>query len=272
MRTCRQRGSCGPGTPCRLRRARAVARRTRPPGVSGNWRTAGPPGCGSSPAGAASARRGWLWRPAGRPRPEAGPPGCSTLMPATPGLQRGRVAGTPAVAVDYAEADPDLVGRLVRELEARAPRPAARVVLLVRRRSSRADLLRMFNEQQEDQLDALLRKAAIARLEDADSEVDRAELFRQAATDLASYLGPPAAGRRPPRLAPLTSQAGCMSWPPPGWRARKTERTWTPTARRTCCVPCWTCMRPGTGTGSTGNAASAWTWLTSGRRWRSRPY
>ena len=73
-------------------------------------------------------------------------------------------------------------------------------MLLVRRRSSRADLLRMFNEQQEDQLDALLRQAAISRLEDADSEVDRLELFRQAATDFAPYLGPPPAGHRPPRL------------------------------------------------------------------------
>jgi hypothetical protein len=44
------------------------------------------------------------------------------------------------VALDYAETRPALVGRLVEELAARSPRPPARILLLVRRQASRADL------------------------------------------------------------------------------------------------------------------------------------
>jgi hypothetical protein len=51
------------------------------------------------------------------------------------------------IAVDYAENTPGLIGQLAEELAARAPRPPVRIMLLVRRRSSRADLLELFNEQ-----------------------------------------------------------------------------------------------------------------------------
>ena len=83
----------------------------------------------------------------------------------TPGASEARLQalaewpGRLLIAVDYAETDPGLVGRLVEELAARAPRPPVRIMLLVRRRSSRADLLELFNEQREEQLDALLRQA-----------------------------------------------------------------------------------------------------------------
>jgi DNA-binding transcriptional regulator GbsR (MarR family)/S1-C subfamily serine protease len=123
-----------------------------------------------------------------------------------PGASEARVQalaewpGRLLIAVDYAEADPGLVGRLVEELAAREPRPSVRVMLLVRRRSSRADLLHLFNEQQEDGLDALLRRAQISRLEEAGSEIDRLELFQQAVHDFAGFLGVPPPELRPPRL------------------------------------------------------------------------
>jgi hypothetical protein len=104
------------------------------------------------------------------------------------------------IAVDYAEADPALVGRLAEEVAARAPRPPVRVLLLVRRRSSRADLLELFNEQREEGLDALLRDAQISRLDEADSEIDRLELFHQAVHDFAEFLAVPPPELRPPRL------------------------------------------------------------------------
>jgi hypothetical protein len=104
------------------------------------------------------------------------------------------------IAVDYAEADPSLAGQLAEELTARVPRPTVRVMLLVRRRASRAELLEWFNEQQEEQLDALLRQAPVARLEDDASEVDRLELFHQGGDDLAPFLDPVPPAVRAPRL------------------------------------------------------------------------
>jgi hypothetical protein len=102
------------------------------------------------------------------------------------------------VAVDYAEARPALIGQLAEELAARTPRPRVRIMLLVRRRSSRADLLDLFNDQREEQLDALLRDARISRLEEEESEVDRLELFQHAVQDFAAFLGtPPPPGLRP---------------------------------------------------------------------------
>ena len=124
----------------------------------------------------------------------------------TPGASQAKLQalaewpGRLLIAVDYAEAHPGLVGQLAEELAARTLRPPVRILLLVRRRSSRADLLELFNEQREEQLDALLRQAGISRLEDADSEVDRLELFHRAVRDFAAFLGPPPPGLRPPRL------------------------------------------------------------------------
>ena len=125
----------------------------------------------------------------------------------TPGASEAKLQelaewpGRLLIAVDYAENTPALIGQLAEELAARAPRPPVRIMLLVRRRSSRADLLELFNEQREEQLDALLRQASVSRLEDAESEVDRLELFQQALHDFAAFLGtPPPSGLRPPRL------------------------------------------------------------------------
>ena len=97
------------------------------------------------------------------------------------------------IAVDYAESTPGPGGAAGRASWLPAPqRPAVRVMLLVRRRASRAELLELFNQQREEQLDALLRRAPVSRLEDAESEVDRLELFRQATRG----LRPPSSARR----------------------------------------------------------------------------
>ena len=104
------------------------------------------------------------------------------------------------IAVDYAETRPALVGRLVEELAARSPRPPARILLLVRRQAARADLLRMFNEQREERLGALLRRAPLSRMDDTVDEVDRLELFGQALADFAALPGPPPGQVRPVRL------------------------------------------------------------------------
>jgi hypothetical protein len=104
------------------------------------------------------------------------------------------------IAVDYAETRPALVGRLIDELAARSPRPAARILLLVRRQAARADLLRMFNEQREERLGMLLRRAPLSRLDDTADEVDRLELFGQALTDFIALPGPPPGRMSPPRL------------------------------------------------------------------------
>ena len=124
----------------------------------------------------------------------------------TPGASEAKLQalaewpGRLLIAVDYAEASSALIGQLAEELAARAPRPPVRIMLLVRRRSSRADLLELFNEQREEQLDALLRQAPVSRLADAESEVDRLELFQRAVHDFAAFLGTPPPAPRPPRL------------------------------------------------------------------------
>ena len=104
------------------------------------------------------------------------------------------------IAVDYAETRPALVGQLVDELAARSPRPPARILLLVRRQAARTDLVRMFNEQREERLGALLRRAPLSRLDDTADEVDRLELFGQALTDFSALPGPPPGQVRPVRL------------------------------------------------------------------------
>src|ERR1035438_7060611 len=126
------------------------------------------------------------------------------LNPAASGARLEALAQWPGrllIAVDYAETLPGLVGQLAEEITARAPRAPVRVLLLVRRRASRADLLRLFNDQREEQLDALLRRAPVSRLDEDESEVDRLELFRQAVDDFSRLPGaPPAAQASRPRL------------------------------------------------------------------------
>ena len=69
-------------------------------------------------------------------------------------------------------------------------------MLLVRRRPRARSCCEWFNEQREEQLDALLRQAPVSRLEEAASEVDRIELFRQGLSGLQRV---PRAGSRPDR-------------------------------------------------------------------------
>ncbi len=104
------------------------------------------------------------------------------------------------VAMDYAETSPALIGRLVEELAARSPRPVVRILLLVRRQASKADLITLFNERQEEYLGSLLRRASVSRLDDADSEVDRLELFGQGMADFGTLAGLPPGPMRPVRL------------------------------------------------------------------------
>ena len=104
------------------------------------------------------------------------------------------------ITVDYAETRPGLAGRLVEKLARHAPRPPARILLLVRRRASRADLLAMFNEEQEEHLAALLRQAPLSRLDEAATEIDRLALFDRAISDFSTLLGAPPAQPSRPRL------------------------------------------------------------------------
>ena len=104
------------------------------------------------------------------------------------------------IAVDYAETRSALIGRLVEELAARSPRPPARILLLVRRQAARADLLKVFNEQREEHLGAVLRRAPLSRLDETADEVDRLELFAQAVADFGALPGPPPGPVRPVRL------------------------------------------------------------------------
>ena len=128
-------------------------------GPAGLWFVTGGGGFGKTRLAVEACReaeaRGWT---AGLLRPDASDGGLQALA---------EWPGRLLIAVDYAEADPALAGRLAEELAARAPRPAVRIMLLVRRRASRAELLEWFNEQREEQLDALLRQAPVSRLEDA---------------------------------------------------------------------------------------------------------
>jgi tetratricopeptide (TPR) repeat protein len=103
------------------------------------------------------------------------------------------------IAIDYAETQPAVVERLVEELTARPDRPAARILLLVRRRAARAELLTLFNESEDEELDAVLRGASSCRLDEADAEVDRLELFDRAVRDFA-FAGAAAEPPLRPRL------------------------------------------------------------------------
>ena len=104
------------------------------------------------------------------------------------------------IVIDYAETRPALVGRLVEELAACSPRPPVRIMLLVRRRATRAELLAIFNEQRQEEFDALLRRAPLSRLDEADTDVDRLELFDHALRDFDALLGETAGQPRRPRL------------------------------------------------------------------------
>lgn len=104
------------------------------------------------------------------------------------------------IAIDYAETRPATVRRLVEQFTARTPRAPVRIMLLVRRRATRPDLLTMFNEQREEELASLLRRAPLSRLDDTAAEVDRRTLFDQAVSDFSMRLGVPATERSRPDL------------------------------------------------------------------------
>jgi hypothetical protein len=158
----------------------------------GLWLVTGGGGLGKTRLAVEACReaeaRGWT---AGLLRPDVSEAGLAALA---------EWPGRLLIAVDYAESNPGLAGRLTGELAARPGRAAVRVMLLVRRRASRAELLELLNPQQDEELDGLLRQAPVSRLEDAASEVDRLQLYRQAAEDLAPFLGSVPAGERAPRL------------------------------------------------------------------------
>ncbi|HEX2039324.1 MAG TPA: tetratricopeptide repeat protein [Acidimicrobiales bacterium] len=105
------------------------------------------------------------------------------------------------VAIDYAETRAAIVGRLVAKALARSPRAPVRILLLVRQRASRPQLVAQFNEHREEQLTRLLRAATISVLDDDTDEVDRLELFDRAVEAFARVLGrPPGPSSRRPRL------------------------------------------------------------------------
>jgi hypothetical protein len=104
------------------------------------------------------------------------------------------------IAVDYAETRPALVGRLAEELIARPNRWPVRMLLLVRRRAARGELLAMFNEHSDEEFAALLRHANLFRLDGAASEVDRASLFERALTDFGAWFGSPSLETGHPQL------------------------------------------------------------------------
>jgi hypothetical protein len=104
------------------------------------------------------------------------------------------------VAIDYAETRPAIISRLVEEFMARAPRPPVRIMVLVRRRVSRAELLAMFNEQREEALAELLRRAEVSRLDDTAAEVNRDRLFDQAVADFSLMVKAPSADLDRPEL------------------------------------------------------------------------
>ncbi|HXZ66149.1 MAG TPA: tetratricopeptide repeat protein, partial [Streptosporangiaceae bacterium] len=101
------------------------------------------------------------------------------------------------IVIDYADTRAAILGRLIEELRARGPRPPARIILLVHRSSSGDELLETFNDQQDEDLAGVLRRATVTPLDDAASEVGRLELFDRAVTDLGMRAG--SAPARPPR-------------------------------------------------------------------------
>ncbi len=104
------------------------------------------------------------------------------------------------IAIDYAETRPDLIRHLVEEVTARTPRPPVRVLLLVRRRAARDQMLDLLNDQQEEHLGVLLARAPVSRLDESASEVDRAGLFRRASADFAALAGAVPGEVRVPQL------------------------------------------------------------------------
>ena len=118
------------------------------------------------------------------------------LLPPTPSDDNIReLADWPGrllLVIDDAESRPRLLARLVSEFAARAPRPPVRILLLVRPRvvgprEAPKELLTQFNEEHEEELDALLRQALVLRLDEDRAEVDRVELFRRASTAFAPW-------------------------------------------------------------------------------------
>jgi S1-C subfamily serine protease len=156
------------------------------------WLCTGPGGYGKTrlavQACAEAESRGWT---AGLLRPEIDDIGRRELA---------EWPGRLLIAIDYAETRPATVGRLVEEFTARAPRPPVRIMLLVRRRGTRPDLLAMFNEQRDEELAALLRRAPLSRLDDSTAEVDRRRLFDQAVSDFGAHVAVPATERARPDL------------------------------------------------------------------------
>jgi tetratricopeptide (TPR) repeat protein len=104
------------------------------------------------------------------------------------------------IAIDYAETRPAVVGRLVAEVLARAPRSRVRIMLLVRRRASRAMLIEDFNEHREERLDSLLRHAPLSLLERREEEVDRLQLLDRGVEEFARIFGTRRSDRPRPRL------------------------------------------------------------------------
>jgi len=129
-------------------------------------------------------RRGWT---SGLLAPEATPADIDGLL-AWPGRL--------LVAVDYAETRPDTLARLL--VGASTRRSALRVMALVRRPSSRRQLVAEFNPRGDEGLANLLHRAALSLVEE--SEVDRLELFDRGVADFGPLVGPADTRRRRPAL------------------------------------------------------------------------
>jgi hypothetical protein len=93
------------------------------------------------------------------------------------------------LVVDDADTRPRFVARLVEEFAARAPRPTALILLLVRDCATHEELVAKFNEERDAELADLLRRAPVSRLDAEDATVDRIELFRRASAAFAARFG-----------------------------------------------------------------------------------
>lgn len=91
------------------------------------------------------------------------------------------------LVIDDAEVRPRFVARLISQFAVRTARPPVRILLLVRRRAERKELLALFNEEREEELATLLDRAQVCHLEEDRAEVDRAELFRRASAAFAAW-------------------------------------------------------------------------------------